>query len=224
MIYGDYFKNESIPLPLSKEELFHYFKAFHEGNMEARNTIIEHNLRLVSDRVSKRFSNFPYEEQDLMSYGMSGLIQAVDTYDPSLKYSFSTYASTCIDHAILVYLRKFQRMISTDSLDQEIIHKSDGSSLIRLDTVSDPTCNFVLDYEKRETILEIHALIETFSLRDRMILNLSFGLSGHPKCTQEDIASRLNMTRTNVTMRLARLIYLIRKKLLEHDNVPVKKK
>ncbi len=222
MIYHDYFQNEALLEPLSQEELLSYFKAFHDGDLQARSVIIEHNLRLVCGRVYGRFSSVPCDEQEIMSYGVSGLINAVDSYDLSKGIQFSTYASTCIDNEIFVYLRKLRRVLPTDSLEREI-GKENQESLRLEDTVFDPTCHFVADYVEKEMLLTIRGLVADLPLADREIIVKYFGLYGNESITQREIALSMNMSRSNVAMRLARILKTLRKRYNEED-VKVKKK
>ena len=109
----EYMQLESeVTQPLSKSELMQLFKLSKEGSMEAREKIILHNIRLVTYEISRRFINFDYDKSDLFSIGILGLINAVDNYDFTKDYEFSTFAIRCIDNEILMFIRELQKEIA----------------------------------------------------------------------------------------------------------------
>lgn len=94
-----------LPRPLTKDELHQLFKELNEGSQEARNKLIIHNIRLVLYEVTHKFKNVDYDKKDLVSMGNLGLIKAIHTYDISKGFSFSAYATRCIDNEILIFLK-----------------------------------------------------------------------------------------------------------------------
>lgn len=110
MEYDDIFIVSKAPKPLPKSELYDYLKKYSLGDVEAREKIIKHNIRLVINQVKKNFPNTPYERKELVSIGLIGLIKGVDTFDIEKKFAFSSYAIRCIDNEILMFLRKEKNM------------------------------------------------------------------------------------------------------------------
>ena len=109
-----------LPKPLSKDELSELFDKIKLGDEEAKNKVIEHNIRLVLYEVTKKFRTVNYDKKDLISIGNVGLIKAVLTFDKSRNMEFATYAVKCIDNEILQFLRKLKKLQNIDSLDRTI--------------------------------------------------------------------------------------------------------
>ena len=103
-----------------KKELIHLFKLVKEGSMEAREKIILHNIRLVTYEMNKKFIDFNYDKSDLFSIGILGLINAIDNYDFTKDYEFSTFAIRCIDNEILMFIRELQKDCATISIENVV--------------------------------------------------------------------------------------------------------
>ena len=145
---------------LSREELERNFKLMKDNNIEVRETIILHNIKLVFYRYYKRFSNTNMNMEDIVAYGMIGLIKAVDTFRPDKKCTFTTYASKCIDNEILMYIRRESyRYVSLD----ELIGDDD---LTLNDLIIDPSINIEGDYMDKEEIKDINGVINLLYSKD----------------------------------------------------------
>ena len=134
------FKGGELPVLLSEDKLFEHLMQFKNGNLKARNVIINHNLRLVL-YIAKKYINLCdggiVEFDDLMMAGMLGLVKGVDTYDISRKVKLSTYVSKCINNEILMYLRKCRKIVTGVSLDDEFNINDDCKGLKLMDTICD---------------------------------------------------------------------------------------
>ena len=156
---------------LSREELERNFKLMKDNNIEVRETIILHNIKLVFYRYYKRFSNTNMNMEDIVAYGMIGLIKAVDTFRLDKKCTFTTYASKCIDNEILMYIRRESyRYVSLD----ELIGDDD---LTLNDLIIDPSINIEGDYMDKEEIKDINGVINLLNSKDKCLFNLYFRAS-----------------------------------------------
>lgn len=164
-----------LPLPLSKEEIHECFEKYRLGDLNARKKIINHNIRLVISEVKRKFSNTMYEENELISSGLLGLVKAVDTFDISRNLLFATYAVKCIDNEILMFMRNGKKWINDYSLEATINTDFDGKELKLEDVISDDSCDLVLDYEKKEDYKIVRKIVEKLPERERLIIMMYFG-------------------------------------------------
>jgi len=151
MEYNDIFIESKLPKPLNKEELYECIIQAREGNLEARNKVVIHNIKLVINQVLKKFVDTPYEKKELIAIGTIGLIKAADTFNIEKNLLFATYATRCIDNEILMFLRKGKKYLEDESFDNPISSKEDGNELKIEDIIADKN----IDYEnivKRRTI------------------------------------------------------------------------
>ena len=165
MDYSDIFIGNKLPKPLEKEELFEYIKKANLGDLEARDKVIIHNMRLVLNQVLGKFANAPYEKKELVSIGIVGLVKAVDTFDVTKKIEFATYAIRCINNEILMFIRKGKRYLEEESFEQPIFSNKDGDEIKLEDTIIDEKCNFTKDIERREVLLEIRKQVDMLEER-----------------------------------------------------------
>ena len=187
---------------LSREELERNFKLMKDNNIEVRETIILHNIKLVFYRYYKRFSNTNMNMEDIVAYGMIGLIKAVDTFRLDKKCTFTTYASKCIDNEILMYIRRESyRYVSLD----ELIGDDD---LTLNDLIIDPSINIEGDYMDKEEIKDINGVINLY-FRD--------GYS------QIEISNILGLSQSYISRRIKMLVDKL-EELLYQKNIIVKSK
>lgn len=187
-----------FPPPLSAEEERVCFRKMAEGDEDSRQTLILHNLRLVSHMVRKYYSSAPNQE-DLVSIGTIGLVKAVDTFRPSAGARFATYAARCIQNEILMHFRSQKKQSAEVSLNETIDVDRDGNPLTYIDVIS---CEESMSEEIERKITSDRAMsyIRTrLSPRERTIILLRYGLSGKPPLTQREIADRLKISRSYVS-------------------------
>ncbi len=187
-----------LPEPLSKEEEIKYVEMSMNNDHNARNILIEHNLRLVVF-LAKKYDNTGTELEDLVSIGTIGLIKAVNTYRLDKNIKLATYASRCIDNEILMYLRKTKRKKGEVSFEDSLSYDSDGNEL-HLEDVLGTDKDIVtkgLDDELDRTLMlkEINKLAP----RDKEIIELRYGLNRKTEMTQKDVASLLGISQSYIS-------------------------
>lgn len=185
-IYEKYFKNEdnpifyiagsqTLPPPLPEEEEMEYIKKLsNDDNLEARQILIERNLRLVV-YIAKKFENTGIGIEDLISIGTIGLMKSINTFNTDKKIKLATYASRCIENEILMFLRRSNRIKTEVSIDEPLNQDGDGNELLLSDilgTEADVTSRRIED-EVDKSLL--HASIEKLNKRERNIMELRFG-------------------------------------------------
>ena len=187
----------SFPRPLSPRQEQEAFRRLAAGDLEARDLILRHNLRLVV-HIAKKYRNDAESLDDLVSVGTIGLIKAVSTYRQDRGSRFSTYASRCIENEIKMYFRRCRRGGVTVSLQEPIETGRGESELTVADLLAD---DFVLTegLEHREELLLLKRALENLPARLRQILELRYGLEGEPPLTQQQVADRLGISRSYVS-------------------------
>ncbi len=187
-----------LPEPLSKEEEEKYVELFQNGDLKARDKLIEHNLRLVV-YLSKKYENTKVELEDLVSIGTIGLIKGINTYKNDKNIKLATYASRCIDNEILMYLRKNKKRRADVSLDESLSFDSEGNELHLEDilgTESDIVTKDLEENDMRKIMLkEIGKLTE----RDKQIMVLRYGLNGNDELTQKEVAELLGISQSYIS-------------------------
>ena len=190
--------NDVLPEPLSKEEENAYLVMAEDGDIHARDKLIEHNLRLVVF-LAKKYENTRVDLEDLVSIGTIGLIKGINTFSREKNIKLATYASRCIDNEILMYLRKTKKMKTEVSIDASLSLDADGNELHLEDilgTDSDiVTKSIEQDAEKKWMIQEVMRL----SPRDRDIIILRYGLLGHDELTQKEVADILGISQSYIS-------------------------
>ena len=205
------FIESNLPDTLSEKELLSYFEKMHNGDEDAREIIIKHNLRLVINRVTKKFSLFPYEKQDLVSIGMIGLINSVDTFDITKNLKFSTYAAKCIDNGILNELKSNNKKLKQEkSINSKVTTDKNGNELT-LEDISSESIDFTEDYEKQEIIKVLIQLIDKLEGRKKEELILYF----YKGYNEEQIAAYYNITKKAVSQMLRSTLQDIANELKE---------
>lgn len=203
---------ETLPAPLSAEEEKDCVARLSGGDKEAREKLIEHNLRLVV-YIAKKFESSNVDIDDLISVGTIGLIKAVNSFDGSKQIKLATYASRCIENEILMYLRKVVRTKSEMSLDEPLNVDWEGNVLLLSDvlgTDNDVTCKDVENDEEKDI------LIKTFKRlppRERQIVKLRFGLLGAQKKTQKEIADLMGISQSYISRLEKKVMKKLKKEL-----------
>lgn len=197
--FTGYIRSQSFAKPLSKEEEERCIALLTEKDREAREKLIEHNLRLVA-HIVKKYDIKKTQTDDLISIGTIGLIKAVDSFRPEMGKKLTTYASRCIQNEILMYLRKNRNSFQEVSLNEPIANEKDGSEITLLDAIAAPAQRSVV--EKIQLEKDLKQLKEYLSLldeRELMIITKRFGLNGSQEQTQKEIAQELHISRSYVS-------------------------
>lgn len=189
---------DKLPEPLSKEDEAKYVELSNNGDKNARDKLIEHNLRLVVF-LAKKYENTNVDLEDLVSIGTIGLIKGINTYKGDKNIKLATYASRCIDNEILMYLRKNKRKKGEVSFEDSLSYDSDGNEL-RLEDILGTESDIVtknLDDETDKKLLTEE--IEKLNERDKQIMILRYGLMGYEEMTQKDVADLLGISQSYIS-------------------------
>jgi len=185
--------------PLTVEEERYYLKKYQEGDPEAKDILIERNLRLVA-HVVKKYQGLEEDLDDLISIGTIGLIKAVTTFDTSKSNRLSTYAARCIDNELLMMLRVRKKYARDVSLYEPIGTDKEGNEINLLDIIESPAEDVVENYSVRQDIQKALRLVsDNLTPKEYEVIRLRFGLFGEQEYTQREIAKRLKISRSYVS-------------------------
>ena len=185
--------------PLTPEEESRYLQEYKQGSLEAKNILIERNLRLVA-HIVKKYQGAPEELDDLISIGTIGLFKAVHTFDAKKASRLSTYAARCIDNELLMYFRSKKKTNREVSLYDPIGTDKEGNEISLLDVIETEPVDVVKEYSlKQDTVLLYHLLPDILTQREQDVLTFRYGLYGQREQTQREIAKRLNISRSYVS-------------------------
>ncbi len=188
----------SFPRPLTAKEEQEYLERASAGDLEARNQLIEHNLRLVA-HVIKKYYTSNQDQDDLISIGTIGLIKGVSTFKPAKGTRLATYAARCIENEILMHFRSIRKIASEVSLSESIDTDKEGNALALMDVISaDNTQLERIDGQDTELLLH-HLVREVLDKREREIIALRYGLYDMQPRTQREIAAHCNISRSYVS-------------------------
>ena len=190
----------SFPRPLKADEERACLEAAAAGDLNARNKLIEHNLRLVA-HIMKKYYTQTGDQDDLISIGTIGLIKAVNTYRSDKNIKLGTYASRCIENEILMYLRKTKRLAGEVSLSDSLDSDQDGNSLSLMDVIKVDD-HMLEDLDAKDSCAKIRRCVEScLSGREKEIIVLRYGLNGGAVKTQREIAAQCGISRSYVSRR-----------------------
>ena len=198
-LFGYISSNNLFPGPLSKSEEEYYLKKYFEGDKEAKNKLIEHNLRLVA-HIAKKYASNEQELEELISIGSIGLIKAINSFSAEKGYKISTYASKCVENEILMSIRAGKKRKAEVSMNTIIGTDKDGNDMELVET---------LDAEEKDAIDTIYnkiisnQVIEYINTklpqREKYIMKLRYGIDGNQAKTQQQIADELRISRSYVS-------------------------
>ena len=202
---SEFFHGSSVcfPKPLSEEEETRYLDRYKNGDTQARNILIEHNLRLVAHVAKKytaggRFSSIDFD--DIVSIGTIGLIKGIDSFNTDKNVRLATYAARCIENEILMYIRSSKKYMNDVFLQDPVGHDFDGNEITVMDIVKtddDPVPEQVST--KMEIIQMLDDMKEVLDDRERKIIYLRYALGGGDEVTQREIAKMMNISRSYVS-------------------------
>ncbi len=189
---------DKLPPPLSKEEEVSYVEASMNGDLKAREKLIEHNLRLVVF-LAKKYENTKVDLEDLVSIGSIGLIKGVNTYKLDKNIKLATYASRCIDNEILMFLRKNKRKKREVSLEDSLSYDQDGNELHLEDIVGTDSDIVTKGIEEENDKLILKNEILKLAPRDREVMILRYGLNNTREYTQKEVATKLGISQSYIS-------------------------
>ncbi len=202
---------ELLPPPLSKEEEAAAINAL--PAQDARNKLIEHNLRLVV-YIAKRFENTGINIEDLISIGTLGLIKAINTFCSDKNIKLATYASRCIENEILMYIRKISGKHCEVSIDEPLNVDWDGNELLLSDILGsdeEPAASSIMKEEEKSAIRDA---VNSLDERERQIIILRYGLEGKEEMTQKDVADLLGISQSYISRLEKKIIDRLREELI----------
>ena len=188
----------SFPRPLSASEEREYLERCAAGDIQARNVLVEHNLRLVAHIVKKYYTQTE-EQDDLISIGTIGLIKGISSYKPERGARLTTYAARCVENEILMYFRSRRKLQGEVSLSDSIETDQDGNALMLMDVVGVDDTMFSDLQDKEDGALVRRLVRECLTDREREIITLRYGLGGGMPRTQREIAVKLGISRSYVS-------------------------
>jgi RNA polymerase sporulation-specific sigma factor len=189
----------SFPQPLSAEEEQKYIEAYKGGNDEAKNTLIERNLRLVA-HIVKKYSTFSSDCDDLISIGTIGLIKAISTFDMSKGTRLATYAARCIENEILMQIRAAKKLQSEVSLHDPIGVDREGNEITLIDVIGNEAESVIDEVELKMQVKRLYNKMKAvLKKREKTVLELRYGLLNGTSKTQREIAGMLGISRSYVS-------------------------
>ena len=191
--------NSSFPKPLSAKDEQFYIKRYKNGDMAARDVLIEHNLRLVA-HIAKKYSNSNEDNEDIISIGTIGLIKGITSFDPSKGTRLATYAARCVDNEILMLMRTQKKTQGDVSLSETIGVDKEGNQIMLIDILKSDTADI---FDKINTDIQVRQLYKNIKSeldeRERKVIILRYGIGGTKAYTQREVAKLLNISRSYVS-------------------------
>ena len=207
-----------FPKPLSEKQEREYLRRFKNGDMTARNVLVEHNLRLVA-HIIKKYYGKQNEQDDLVSIGTIGLIKAIDTFDPGKNIRLSSYASRCIENEILMHFRASKKTAQDISLNETIDTDKDGNPLTLLDIMAvDDRILDDLDCKLNKQKLG-KFISEELTEREKTVIVLRYGLNGQEPMTQKSVAKLLGISRSYVSRIETKALKQLRRRFETSSNL-----
>lgn len=204
--------SETLPPPLDTEIEENLIKNIDENY--AKQALIEHNLRLVVF-IAKRFENTGVGLEELISIGTVGLMKAISTYNADKNIKIATYASRCIENEILMFIRKSSQRKKEISIDEPISVDYDGNELLLSDILGSETDSVFKEMEEDEERKIVRAAVKDLSERERIIIEMRFGLSGEEELTQKEVADALGISQSYISRLEKKIMHRLRKKIEE---------
>ena len=212
------YSNNLFPDPLSSEDEEKYLKLMKEGNKEARNKLIEHNLRLVA-HIVKKFDHKVGEQDDLISIGIIGLIKGIDTYEINKSVKLTTYASRCIQNEILMYYRTNNKNNKNISINESVGFDKEGNEITILDILKSPKPDFAMDLQTKENIKLLNKYIGVLNDREKDIIRRRYGLGNIDEQTQKAIAKEMKISRSYVSRIEKRALIKMLREFIKNKNI-----
>ncbi len=192
------YSNNVFPEQLSKNEEEKLIKEMKLGDKNARNKLIEHNLRLVA-HIVKKFEATGHDIDDLIGIGTVGLIKGIDTYSDNKKVKLATYAAKCAENEILMYFRADKKNSKNVSLYEEISYDKEGNKITILDILKTDEIDYAEEIYKNDNIQLLKKYMSILTKREREIIEDRYGLNNKEELTQKEIAKKLNISRSYVS-------------------------
>lgn len=208
--------SDILPPPLKGQQEQDALEGLEQGNEDAKQLLIEHNLRLVV-YIARRFENTGVNLEDLISIGTIGLIKAISTYRRDKNIKLATYASRCIENEILMYIRKISGQRVEVSLEEPINMDYDGNELLLSDILGTDENVVTGQLEDAVDLTLLRQALNLLSDREREIVNMRFGLEGQRELTQKEVALKLGISQSYISRLEKRIMARLRKEMLRQS-------
>lgn len=218
MLFKTSYSNNVFKEPLSKEEEEKYIDLLLKGDKDARDKLIEHNLRLVA-HITKKYENTNIDNDDLISIGTIGLIKGIDSYSKKHGTKITTYCAKCIENEVLMFFRSNKKNNNTISLDDPIGYDKEGNDITILDVLKTPKPDYVEDMYIKDNIKLLGKYLNGLSTREKEIIVRRYGLSGYDEQTQKEIAKDLNISRSYVSRIEKRAVTKILREFIKRGDI-----
>ena len=198
LLYSLQLSTGSFPKPLTEQEERHYLSLAAQGDIEARNLLVERNLRLVA-HIMKKYYAQTADQEDLISIGTIGLIKGITTFDPQKGARLATYAARCVENEILMYFRAGRKSAQDVSLSDYIETGTDGAPLALLDVVSEDV-DLMEQVAGKEVVQQLRQAVDTcLTDQERLVIRLRYGLDLDRPLRQREVAERTGISRSYVS-------------------------
>lgn len=212
------YSNNVFPDPLTSEEEEKYLRLMQEGNKEARNILIERNLRLVA-HIVKKFESKNYDNDDLISIGTIGLIKGIDSYSYNKSTKITTYAARCIENEILMHFRATKKHNNNISLNDYVGFDKDGNEVSLIDVLRDDKEDIALHLHTKNNLNLLFKYLDVLSDREKLIIIKRYGLFNEKEKTQKEIAKELKISRSYVSRIEKRALSRLLKEFIKSKNI-----
>lgn len=212
LLYSLQLNTGSFPKPLSAEEERHYLTLAQAGDLDARNVLIERNLRLVA-HIMKKYYAQTSDQEDLISIGTIGLMKGISTFDPSKGARLATYAARCVENEILMHFRAQRKSAQDVSLSDYIETGTDGAPLQLMDVVSED-CDLLEQVSAKEMVVSLRKAMDScLTEQERQVIQLRYGLNGQGAKRQREVAEITGISRSYISRIEKRALQKLRREL-----------
>ena len=218
MIFTTSYSIQVFKEPLSEEEEIYYINELLKGNKDARNKLIEHNLRLVA-HIVKKYESKNISQDDLISIGTIGLIKGIDSYNKERGVKLTTYAAKCAENEILMYFRSNKKYNNNVSLNDVIAHDKDGADITLIDVLEENKESIDETIEKKDNINFLIKYLNVLNNREFEIIKKRYGLYGEKEQTQKEIADNMNISRSYVSRIEKRALIKMLREFIKNNNI-----
>lgn len=212
------YSNNVFPDPLTKEEEEKYILLAKNGDKDARNKLIEHNLRLVA-HIVKKFEATGHDIDDLIGIGTIGLIKGIDTYSPNKNVKLTTYVAKCAENEILMYFRADKKNSKNVSLYEGISYDKEGNEITILDVLKTEDVDYLEDIYINDSVKLLKEYLNVLNDREKEIIKYRYGLDNTDEITQKEIAKKLGISRSYVSRIEKRAITKILREFIKNNKI-----
>jgi RNA polymerase sporulation-specific sigma factor len=218
MIFTTSYSLNVFASPLSAEEEEYYINETLNGNKEARNKLIEHNLRLVA-HIVKKYETTGNSADDLISIGTIGLIKGIDSYSKEKGVKLTTYAAKCAENEILMHFRSNKKYNNNISLNDVIAHDKDGGDITLIDVLGEYSENYETTIQNKDNIKNLSKYLNVLNDRELNIIKMRYGLLNEKEKTQKEIAKKLHISRSYVSRIEKRALIKMLREFIKNNNI-----